>query len=236
MHLVLFDVDGTLLKCHGQGGRAFLEAVSEVYETVVDPARATFAGRTDSSILYDLLEDAGLSRGEIDARLPAMKSAYLARMNDGFLDPARMELLVGVEPLLDRLRLRSVDVAVGLLTGNWRGGAQAKLAAVGLDGYFAFGAFADDGVDRRELPPVALMRAGEHHGRVFDADRTLIVGDTLHDVDCALHHGMRAVGVATGSSSRAELEAAGADRVFDSFDGVSVEALLGAAPSAEPAG
>lgn len=232
MHLVLFDVDGTLLKCHGQAGRAFLEAIDEVYDAAIDPSRARFAGRTDSSIVYDLLEGAGLSREQIDARLPAMKQAYLRRMNDGFLDPDRMELLSGVDALLEELRGCAREVAVGLLTGNWRGGAEAKLAAVGLGGYFTFGAFADDGIERRELPPVALMRAGEHHRRLFEADRTVIVGDTLHDVDCALHHGMTAVGVSTGSSSRGELEAAGAARVFESFEGVSVEALLGAPLSA----
>ena len=42
-----------------------------------------------------------------------------------------------------------------------------------------------------------------------------VVGDTIHDVDCARAHGFRAIGVCTGHTGRAELEAAGADLVLD---------------------
>ena len=49
----------------------------------------------------------------------------------------------------------SGEVALGLLTGNWERGARIKLAPFDLNRYFPFGAFGDDQLHRRGLPPVA---------------------------------------------------------------------------------
>jgi phosphoglycolate phosphatase len=41
-----------------------------------------------------------------------------------------------------------------------------------------------------------------------------VIGDTPHDVACAKAHGCRALAVATGYTSAADLSSAGADRVI----------------------
>jgi phosphoglycolate phosphatase len=118
-------------------------------------------------------------------------------------------VLPGVEALLARLAARR-DVTLALLTGNWEGGARVKLSSAGLDGYFGFGAFGDDGIERRELPPVALERARRARGVGAALDRVLVIGDTRHDVDCARAHGLAVLAVATGREDQASLRAAGA--------------------------
>jgi phosphoglycolate phosphatase-like HAD superfamily hydrolase len=120
-----------------------------------------------------------------------------------------MTLLPGVTDLLDRL-VADPGVALGLLTGNWRSGAEIKLAPFGLGRYFAFGAFGDDGVDRAELPPVAMARAAAATGAAFAPADVLIVGDSPEDVACARAHGLCCLGVATGWTPAADLTAAGA--------------------------
>jgi phosphoglycolate phosphatase-like HAD superfamily hydrolase len=52
---------------------------------------------------------------------------------------------------------------------------------------------------------------------VVSGDDLVIVGDTPADVTCGASLGARAIGVATGSFSRADLLAAGAYAAFDSF-------------------
>ena len=87
---------------------------------------------------------------------------------------------------------------VALLTGNWEPGARTKLSRFDLNRYFRFGAFGCDGIERSELPPVALDRAEQAMGRRFRPEETLIVGDSVHDVTCAQAHGIPCLAVSTG--------------------------------------
>ena len=113
-------------------------------------------------------------------------------------------MLPGVREVLAALTARG-DVAQGLLTGNMRAGARAKLEHHSLWNTFAFGAFADDSEHRNELGPHALRRAREHHGVEFRAENTWIIGDTPHDIACGRAIGARTLAVATGGCSLEEL-------------------------------
>lgn len=210
--LVLFDIDGTLLNCGRQVGHIFVGALREIYGGYRRPDGFSFAGKTDPMIVTEMVRAVGLAEDEIVRRLPRMRQRYIEVL-DRDLDPAGMRLLPGVIELLDRLVGRD-DVLLGLLTGNWQDGARVKLSRFELGRYFAFGAFGDDGHDRRSLVPVALERAMRHGGRRFDPEDVLIVGDTALDVDCARAAGVPCVAVATGFTPAEELAAAGADHVY----------------------
>jgi phosphoglycolate phosphatase-like HAD superfamily hydrolase len=208
MRLVLFDVDGTLLHCGPQVRPLFAAALEEVFGTAGAVESYSFAGKTDPRIVLDLMTGAGVPGTEVHAALPRVREVFLERLAAG-LDPAGMTLLPGVVDLLDRLAATS-GVALGLLTGNWRRGAEIKLAPFGLGRYFPFGAFGDDGIERSELPPVAMARAAAATGRRFRAEDVLIVGDSAEDVACARAHGVDCLAVATGWTTAADLAAAGA--------------------------
>ncbi len=214
--LILFDVDGTLLRCGKQVGYFFFEALKEVFGACGTLEGYSFAGRTDSRIVIDLVRATGRDDDEILPRLPAMRETYLEKLERG-LERDRMRLLPGVLDLLERLQAHD-DVLIGLLTGNWRGGAEIKLGRFDLNRFFAFGAFGDDGIDRRDLVPVALERAAELRGESFEPRRTMIVGDTVLDVDCARTAGAWALAVTTGFTGAERLEAAGADWVFPDLE------------------
>lgn len=209
--LVLFDIDGTLLKCGPQVKGLFAEMLVEVFGTAGAVLDYDFAGKTDDRIAGDVLAAAGLEQEEIAAGLPRARAQWGDRLERG-LDRDRMQLLPGVADTLERLSSDG-DVALGLLTGNWAVGARVKLGRFGLNRYFAFGAFGDGVSERRRLPPRALAAAKEHTGYDFGKERTVIVGDTLHDVDCARSHGIASLGVATGPASLDGLRSAGADWV-----------------------
>ncbi len=215
-HLVLFDIDGTLLRCGPQVGPLFTSALERVYGGHGSLRGYSFGGKTDPRIVIDLIRATGRGDEEILSKLPTMRSTYLDNLRRG-LRREGMRLLPGVRDLLRELSARD-NVLVGLLTGNWRGGAQIKLGRFGLNRYFAFGAFGDDGVDRRDLVPVALERAAELAGRAFEPERTLIVGDTVLDVDCALSAGARSMAVTTGFTDAEHLSAAGAHWVFQDLE------------------
>lgn len=213
--LVLFDIDGTLISCGSQVGRLFLSVLEQTFGTHGDTGACNFAGKTDPRIVHDLLSTAGLDRKEIETGLPAFRSRYLPLLEQQ-LDVRGMKLFAGVRELLGTLGARA-DTTLGLVTGNWRRGARAKLERFDLNRYFAFGAFGDDGIDRNDLPPIAIERARSATGWEYRRDRVWIVGDTPADVECGKAHGLGVLAVATGHWGRRELEVAGADRVVGSL-------------------
>ena len=210
--LVLFDIDGTLLVCGPQVRPVFASALVEVFGTAGEVDGFDFTGRTDPGIVLDLITGAGLPEALVRERLPRMRSLYTERL-DRQLDRNGMVLLPGVVEILDRLVGRE-DVVTALLTGNWEPGARAKLSRFDLDRYFSFGAYGCDGVDRAELPPVALDRAERATGRRFRPEDVLIVGDSVHDVSCAHAHGIPCLAVGTGRTPEEVLHAAGAEWVI----------------------
>ncbi len=216
MRLILFDIDGTLLSCGPQVRPIFASALTDVFGTAGALENFDFAGKTDPSIVLELMASAGLSRHEVLPRLGEVRAIYERRLAER-LDPSKMTLLPFVVELLDRLTTRGEqgDVGLGLLTGNWAPCARTKLAAFDLNRFFTFGAFGCDGIERAELPPVALDRARAEFGRGFRSDEVWIVGDSRHDVACARAHGIPSLAVATGRASTADLLAAGADRVME---------------------
>lgn len=212
MKLVLFDIDGTLMDCGPQVRPLFASALIDVFGTAGDLDACDFAGRTDPSIVLDLVTGAGVPEEEVHRRLPRVRELYVERLGRT-LDRRGMRLLPGVEETLERLAARE-DVALALLTGNWEPGARTKLSHFDLNRFFDFGAFGCDGIDRSDLPPVALDRAESRLGIRFRPEETLIVGDSVHDVSCGRAHDIPVLAVATGRTPPESLRAAGADWVI----------------------
>jgi phosphoglycolate phosphatase-like HAD superfamily hydrolase len=215
--LFLFDIDGTLI----QTGRAGLRGMNLAFERVYGHSKALdgvpFAGRTDRAIARQVLEKFGFE--PTDAEIARLRDAYCTDLSTEILRPVAdpSGILPGVESLLDRLSTAG-GAPLGLLTGNFARGAAIKLGHFGLFDRFAFGAFGDDHVDRRDLVPVALEAARRAGVGVHAPSRVIVIGDTPLDIDCAHAHGARAVAVATGPFSVADLKRAGADLVLETLD------------------
>lgn len=212
--LLLFDIDGTLLRVTSGSRRAVLEAVSTVTGSSVSLDGVSFAGRTDPAIFRDLLAKNKLSLSEPDFNAILKAYADLAQKSIHAND---VEVLPGVSRLLALLRQRS-DVSLGLVTGNIRSVAIHKLEMAELCGPFLDGAFGSDRLKRSELPPLAIQRVADRTGVAFSTKTTVVVGDTPHDVRCAKHSGLPSVAVCTGRPSRAALSACTPDILVDTFE------------------
>ena len=210
MRLLLFDIDGTLVRCGPQIGPIFMGALKRTFGQTGNVRAYDFGGRTDTEAVIDLMTDAGIPRGEVEGRMAEVRSHYADLLER--LDPEQMRLLPGVVELLDELA-GAEDACLGLLTGNWEIGARAKLEPFGLNRFFDFGAFGEDGVRRNELVPAAVARAAERTGAAVAPADTVIIGDTVRDVACGEAHGIPVLGVATGFTPDHRLQEAGADWV-----------------------
>jgi phosphoglycolate phosphatase len=214
-HVVLFDIDGTLITSGRAGARGMDAAFQALHGVTGALAGVALAGRTDRAIVSEVLRAIG--REPTDDLVIALRDAYLTHLPVELGKPhPDCGVLPGVVALLDALAARS-DVAVGLLTGNFARGAAIKLGHFDLWSRFAFGAFGDDHADRRDLVPIAIANAARIGARV-PASRVVVIGDTPLDVDCARHHGARSVAVATGLFKREALTTAQADLVLDTLE------------------
>ncbi len=203
-HLLLFDIDGTLLDTGGAGMAALVTAREELYPEEVRRAGGApeldLAGSTDSGIVIELFRKIGIP--DCDAERARFYACYLGHLRRNLRDPdGAGRLLPGVAELLVALEgdVAAGRVLVGLLTGNIAEGARAKVEHYGVGGHFPFGSFGDDHHDRDELGPVAVARAESHSGLDLSGAAVTVVGDTPKDIRCARAFGARAVAVATGS-------------------------------------
>jgi phosphoglycolate phosphatase len=225
MKLVLFDVDLTLIRTGGAGIRALNAAVAALHGTENAFEGIEFAGRTDRAIIED-----GLSRARLDSSeesLFRVRAAYLTRLSIELASPAcTVSALPGSKEVLTRLS-GDPGFLCGLVTGNWKEGAFLKLAACGLDGFFRFGAFAEDGRDRSLLVKAAMGKATCLARRRFELQDIWVAGDTPHDIACGRAWGTRTLGVATGPFDSERLHSAGATAVVkDLADTAAVIRIL----------
>ena len=191
MILYLFDIDGTLLRARHAGRRAFnaVFAAQHGLEDACDGMQ--FGGKTDPGLIDEIFV-ARLGRPSTERERAAFLDAYLPQLR---VDLERgVEVLGGVVETLGWLAAQR-GVLLGVATGNVRAGADAKLAAAGLGGYFAFGGYGCDSPVRSELVAAAIARGRER----AELREVIVVGDTTHDISAARACGAVACAVATGS-------------------------------------
>ncbi len=231
MYAVLFDIDGTLLQSGGAGSAAFGETFCEVFQLTDFPEGITFAGRSDRAIAQEIMHRSGIEPSVVNWQ--RFYTDYCGRIAD-VLAVNSGTVLPGVVELLDQLAA-DPHAALGLLTGNTDFGAQAKIAAYGLTGRFAFGGYGDERTDRDDIAADARQAAASYVATNNSKDPlcgTMVIGDTPADVRCGRSIGAFVVAVATGGSTLEELEVCKPDLLLDDLtDNVALLAEISAAQS-----
>jgi len=209
--LILFDIDGTLLKPMGLGRRSLESAFRDHYGRERVFEGIPFHGRTDFEIV-----DEGVAK--VSGRLeesPVLVEKYLAHLRREVEEGPSL-VLPGVVDLLTRLA-GDPSVTLGLVTGNVREGARIKLSRDRLLDYFRVGAFGDDHRDRGELVRIAKDRARAEGLNGFGDEAVFLIGDTRNDVKAARAAKAVAIAVATGGDSLEVLASHAPDHLFPSF-------------------
>lgn len=207
--LLLWDIDGTLLIGASQEHARVMFAVLQEVHGTHDPARgepitlrraAERSGMTDGQIGREILLENGVDPAQIDARFGRVVRRASEDYAPGDL---RSHVNPGVAAVLAEMAERG-DVVQSLVTGNFERIARTKLRAAGLDAWFDAdlgGGFGSDHEQRQHLPAIARERAGAARradGSPWPRERTIIIGDTPRDIDCARHDGVHVIAIATG--------------------------------------
>jgi phosphoglycolate phosphatase-like HAD superfamily hydrolase len=218
VRLILFDIDGTLIRTHGAGMKAFASEFGIPNGT----ERVQFAGRTDRSLVREMFLNHGLAPSA--ANFQRFFESYVFWL-DHLMAQCNGEVCPGVREFIRGWEGRPQPPLLGLLTGNIRLGAEIKLRHFDLWRRFRLGGFADDHEDRDQIAVAALERARRALGTDLRGEQILVVGDTLHDIRCGRAIGAKVLAVATGGTSRDQLQKHQPDWLVDDLQGVSADGI-----------
>ena len=215
--LVLFDIDGTLVRRTGPYHlKALVEGVRQITGAETSTEGIAVHGMLDPAILAIMLRRIDCPEAEIASLIPRINAVaeevYLATVPD-----LRDKTCPGVPELLSALSAREVPMV--LVTGNLTRIGWRKLEQAGIHHHFRYGAFGEMAATRGQLATLAIARAREE--KLIDLHtRISLIGDTPQDVQAARENGVRAIGVRTGITPPGDLEGAAPDLLLDDLSNV----------------
>lgn len=216
--LILFDIDMTLLETDHLG-IALLEAAGrKVFKTDFTAEGIVFGGGLDPNIISDMLSNN--AQQITNDNINALRHHYHQGLIELAAKQAIARALPGAHELVDATREHPDTLAIGVLTGNYPETGAIKLSSAGFNPeHFTINAWGDSSnhpsPHRSHLPPVAIETFKAAKQQHIEPKQVIIIGDTIHDVTCALDNNCRSLAVATGHATRKELEDAGAHLVVD---------------------
>ncbi len=218
LKVLLFDVDGTLVRAGGAGRKALNRAAFELYGKRDACSEVSLAGRTDLwnfKAVYRKATGRPPRAGQVERlheRYLELLPRYVkaAMRNDDYVLPR------GIKSLLRRLSGYR-GVLLGLGTGNMERGARIKLEPSGFNAYFLFGGYGSDAFHRPTLLKRAVARAEKLAGRRIQPADVFVIGDTPLDVAAGKKAGFKTIAVGTGFSAWPELVASNPDHLARDF-------------------
>ena len=202
VRLVLFDIDGTLVRTGGAGVRAFGKVFQTIFGATDHFERLRFAGRTDMSLVREFF---GYHQIPCSPENFEMFFDAYAFWLDHLLPQSKTAVCPGVRETLNALQKLPKAPVTGLLTGNIRLGAEIKLRHFDLWEEFQTGGFADDHEDRDCIAAIARERGSRLLGERLKPEEVLVIGDTPLDIRCGRAIGAQVLAVATGGATLEEL-------------------------------
>lgn len=222
--LVLFDIDGTLLRRAGPHHRAALvKAALNVTGIETTTEGIAVQGMLDRDILAAMLKNAGASTAMIRRKMPLMVQRAQAIYTRSCPD-LRSKVCPGARMLLYRLARRGITT--GLVSGNLTRIGWKKMERADLRRYLRFGAFAELARDRAGLVRIAIQRA-RREGWINGTSPIALIGDHPNDVRAAQANRVRSIAVATGLASMDELAESSPDVLVPDLKALSPKMVLG---------
>ncbi len=220
--LVLFDIDGTLVRRAGPHHRqALVDAVRQVTGLETSTDHIPVHGMLDPDILSRMMQDAGASQAAVKRAMPEI-IRHAQRIYVSSVPNLQRKTCPGVRHLLRRLAKEGV--VLGLVTGNLTRIGWRKLERAGLKEYFRFGSFGEMAKDRTGLARLAIRRARAEGWIAKDA-LIALVGDAPSDIKAAQGNGIISIAVHTGISTREELRGYGPDFLLEDLRGLTLDRI-----------
>lgn len=212
-HLLLFDIDGTLLTVDEE--RSFADAFREFtgHTPVMEWER--YRSTTDWGVAIEILEE-NLGRPPADHEVQRVLDLFVAHL--------RRNIAEGATPLVPApgaqefvRRAAAAGCALALATGCVFASARHKVDCLGLGDLLTCGGYGERRFDRVALLRDAIAAAEAKHGVRFPPECICYFGDRRWDAEGARALGLHFVGVALKPAARERLAAAGVQRIIADY-------------------
>jgi phosphoglycolate phosphatase-like HAD superfamily hydrolase len=213
MNLVVFDIDGTLVKYHPKrNDQAYVRAVHEVFGLTIEDSWSGYVQSTDSGILNEIAQKQ-FGRNASTEETACFKESMVKWLETEYRGEP-FEAHAGAKPLWDSL-LNHADWKIAVGTGNWEFSTRFKLNNAGFEiGHVPLGS-ADDGDTREKILKLSLHKAKTFY-KTSEFDKIVYVGDWIWDVRAAKALGWKFIGIAQGEEAKA-LRESGAETILPDF-------------------
>ena len=204
---ILFDKDGTLFEFSA----TWDSWSAGIIHTLAEGAEE-LAHRLAAAIDFDLINQqfhpnsiaiAGTTGEIVTALLPHLPGRQPDELEAFLSDEAASAPLVEAAPLQGLLtELRDAGLKLGVMTNDSEASALTQLERAGVRDHFTFVAGCDSGFGAKPDPDplLAFCQAAQ-----VAPERTVMVGDSLHDLHAGRAAGMQRIGVLTGTATRSDL-------------------------------
>jgi phosphoglycolate phosphatase-like HAD superfamily hydrolase len=219
MKLVMFDVDGTLVKGNGIDDICYCEAIADILGVdSVDTDWSHYSRVTDSGITAEIIEKSFNKMAEVEV-IAAVRESYLTKLYLKIKkNPGVFREIPGAGELITRIR-SSNDICLSAATGGWRKAALLKLEDAGIPIRDIPMASSDDSYDRLSLMLTAEKRALEFWN-CPEFEAIWYIADHANDYVNSKTLGYGFVGVGKGKTATA-LQMVGADYVIPDFTDIA---------------
>ena len=191
-NLIVFDWDGTLMD-------STAAIVKSLQDSALDLGLPIPAKEKAAHVIGLGLKEA------LETVLPDLAPEYYPKLVDRYrihflANSLKTTLFDGVKAMLDDLKKQ--DYLLAVATGKSRAGLNRAIDEAGLQGYFDASRTADETWSKPH--PAMLLELTGQLGEPMS--RTVMIGDTTHDLQMASNAGAAAIAVQYGAHSAAELQ------------------------------
>jgi phosphoglycolate phosphatase-like HAD superfamily hydrolase len=215
MHLIMFDLDGTLVDSANVDSECYLQALVDVFGfdlDSIDRDWGNYPHVTDAGILQTLCQTE-LARNPTEIEVHQYQQRFLELLNIAVSQQPLQEIC-GAKELLYRLD-RDSNYAISLATGGWQKTAEFKLQQIGLDRVLLPMACSDDAYARVEIMKCAYQRSIELYQQSH-FDTVTYIGDGVWDGVASKELDYHFIGIGSGDRAN-DLFATGAKYVFPHY-------------------
>jgi phosphoglycolate phosphatase-like HAD superfamily hydrolase len=227
MHLIMFDLDGTLVDSTNIDSGCYLQALVDVFGfnlDQIDRDWGNYPHVTDAGILQTLCQTE-LGRDPTAIEISHYQQRFLELLNTA-IGHQPLQEICGAKDLLHHLGL-DPNFAISVATGGWRTTAEFKLQQTGLDQVLLPMACSDDAYARVEIMKCAYQRSIDLYQQP-EFETVTYIGDGIWDGVASNQLDYQFIGIGSGDRAT-DLFATGAKKVFPHYQNLgSIMASLAA--------